>query len=66
MNPLRRALGHLYSCKDATRIVSQAQERPLKTIERWKLALHLAVCEACSRFERQMRFLRDALGRYRS
>jgi hypothetical protein len=64
MNPIRRALGHLYTCKDATRIVSQAQERPLTAIERWKLALHLRVCEACTRFERQMRFLRDALRRY--
>jgi hypothetical protein len=66
MNPVRRALGHLYSCKEATRIVSQAQERPLSLIERWKLSLHLGVCEACSRFERQIRFLREALDRFRS
>jgi hypothetical protein len=66
MNPISRALGHILSCKEATRVVSQAQDRPLSAFERWKLGLHLKVCDACTRFERQMHVLRDALRRYRT
>jgi Putative zinc-finger len=66
MNPITRALGHLLSCKEATRVVSRMQDRPLGGFERWKLAMHLRICDACTRFERQMRVLREALRRYRT
>ena len=46
-------------------LVSQMQERKLGRFEGWALRLHLAVCDACTRFEAQMRFLRDAMRRYR-
>jgi hypothetical protein len=61
----RAFIGHFYSCKDVSRIVSEMQERDLSLPERWKLRWHLAVCEACVRFEEQMRFLRAAIRRYR-
>jgi hypothetical protein len=41
------------------------QERELGVFSRWALRLHLAACEACTRFEQQMRFLREAMHRYR-
>jgi len=53
------------SCKEATRVVSQAQDRSLSSFERWKLKMHLAVCAKCTRFEQQMRVIREALRRYR-
>ena len=53
------------SCKDASHIVSEMQERDLSMLERWKLRWHLAVCDACVRFEKQVRFLRKAMRRYR-
>jgi Putative zinc-finger len=62
---LKKALGHIVSCKDASHLVSQMQERELGPISRWALRLHLAACEACTRFERQMRYLREAMHRYR-
>jgi hypothetical protein len=62
---LKRALGHILSCKDVSHLVSQMQERKLGRFEGWALRLHLAVCDACTRFETQMRFLRDAMRRYR-
>ena len=62
---LRRTLGHLITCKHATHLVSAIQERPLGLRDRVLLKLHLGWCVACMRFERQMRFLRRALGRYR-
>lgn len=66
MNPVSRLLGHLIVCKDATRLVSQLQERPISGFERAKLRWHLAVCAACARFERQIVFLREAMRRYRT
>ena len=53
-------LTHLLSCKEATRLMSQAQDRPLSYAERVKLRLHLAACTACTRFSRQMTMLREA------
>ena len=58
-------LTHRVSCKDATRLLSQRQERPLSTAENAKLRLHLLVCAACTRFGRQLDLLRDAMARYR-
>ena len=62
---LKRALGHILSCKDVSRLVSQMNERGLGPVERWTLRLHLAVCDACMRFEQQMRFMREAMRKYR-
>ena len=53
------------SCKDASALLSQAQERPLGPYERLKLRLHLSVCDGCSNFLRQLDFMRAALRRYR-
>jgi hypothetical protein len=55
----------MLSCKEATRLLSQAQDRRLGYAESIKLRLHLSVCAACSRFSRQLAFMRDALSRYR-
>ena len=61
---IRKALGHIISCKDASRLVSQQQDADLSFWQRLTLRLHLAVCVACSRFERQVRFLRSAMRKY--
>ena len=61
-----RRLTHMISCKEATRLLSQAQDRPLSVAERVKLRLHLAVCVACTRFSRQLALMRAALARYRT
>jgi len=37
MNPVKNAIGHLISCKDASRLVSQMQERPLTA---WQQSQH--------------------------
>jgi hypothetical protein len=66
MNPFKVAFGHLLSCKDVSRLISEREERELGRFEHWKLATHLAICDACLRFEKQMHFLREAMRRYRS
>ena len=61
-----RRLTHMVSCKEATRLLSQAQDRALTYSERVKLRLHLAACVACTRFSRQLAFMREAVSRYRA
>lgn len=41
-------------------MMSQALDRPLRPIERWRLYVHLKLCQACSNFSNQMAFLRKA------
>jgi hypothetical protein len=63
---ITRLLGHMLMCKDATRLISQAQDAELSWFQRWKLRAHLRVCDLCTRFEAQMRVLREATRRYRT
>jgi hypothetical protein len=64
MFPIRKALGHIIRCKEVSRLVSQQQDAELTLWQRVTLRLHLSVCDACARFERQIRFLRTAMRRY--
>jgi hypothetical protein len=66
MNPIRRAFGHLLSCKDVSRLLSQAEERPMTGWERVRVKWHLAVCRMCRAFEQQLSVMREAMRRYRS
>lgn len=51
------------SCKEASRLLSQAMEQDLALWERARLRLHLAACDACRNFSRQLELLRRAVGR---
>ena len=62
---IRRMLGHLISCKEASRLVSRREEAPLSFGQRILLRLHLSICIACTRFERQVHFLRTAMQKFR-
>jgi hypothetical protein len=62
---IRKALGHIISCKDASRLVSRREDAHLRLWDRITLRLHLGVCVACTRFARQIRFLREAMQKYR-
>jgi hypothetical protein len=66
MNPVSRLLGHFVDCRHATRMISQLQERPASGWEAVRLRWHLSVCAACTRFEKQVAFLREAMRRYRT
>jgi len=50
-------------CKHAHRLLSERIDRPLNPFERLRLRLHLAVCDACSRFDRQLDLLGAAIRR---
>jgi hypothetical protein len=53
----------MLTCKDASRLISEGQERHLRLRERWGLRLHLWLCVNCRRFERQIHLLRRAVRR---
>ncbi|MFA0790425.1 zf-HC2 domain-containing protein [Microbulbifer echini] len=46
------------SCRGATRLMSESQERNLLFSEQASLKLHLAMCAPCRNFGRQLHALR--------
>ncbi|MEN8180251.1 MAG: zf-HC2 domain-containing protein [Pseudomonadota bacterium] len=53
----------MLSCKDASHLISEGQDRNLSLRERIGLRLHLWMCDSCRLFEKQMGQLRQALRR---
>ena len=53
----------MLTCKEVSRLASQGLDRRLGFGERIALRLHLAICEGCTHFSRQMQFLRKAAAR---
>ena len=51
------------TCKEAARLLSQSMDARLPLWQRVRLRLHLAICDACTNFSRQLRLLRRALRR---
>jgi predicted anti-sigma-YlaC factor YlaD len=54
----------MMNCKEATRLLSDAQERTLSWKERAALKLHVMMCSGCRYFAVQMGTLRDIARRY--
>ena len=57
--PLRR------TCKEVTALIIAREDRELPRLKRWALRLHMAMCQACPTFERQVLTMRQAMGRWR-
>jgi hypothetical protein len=53
----------MLSCKEATRLMSQGLDRSLPFGRRVALRVHLAICEGCTNFDKQILFLRKAIAR---
>jgi anti-sigma factor RsiW len=51
------------SCKEASRLMSQSEDRELSPSERAALKLHLGVCKACRVASEQIQQLSRALRR---
>ena len=54
----------MLTCKQASQVISQSYDRRLSWRERLNLRIHLFVCDACARFAKQMRFIRQAMRRF--
>jgi Putative zinc-finger len=50
----------MLTCKEATELMSQEQDRRLGFFERLGLRFHVAMCSGCRNYGRQMDFLRRA------
>lgn len=51
----------MLTCRDASHLISEQQERPLNWRKRLGLRLHLMMCVSCRRFERQIAVIRKGL-----
>jgi len=51
----------MLSCKQVTRLVSQGLDREFGFAERVRLRVHLAICDGCTNFKKQMDILRRAV-----
>ncbi|MCL4181473.1 MAG: zf-HC2 domain-containing protein [Verrucomicrobia bacterium] len=52
------------SCRDISRLVSEAMDHRLPLHQRAMIRLHLSMCALCRRYERQLHLLRQAGVRY--
>ncbi len=48
----------MLNCKQASHLMSEAQDRPLALGERLPLRLHLFMCVGCRNYGKQLDFLR--------
>ena len=55
----------MLTCKQASQIISQSLDGPLSFSDRMKLKFHLFICDACNRFNQQLRLLSHAVQRIR-
>jgi len=53
----------MLNCKQASQIISQSLDNPLSWSDRTKLKFHLFICDACTRFNRQLRLIQNAIER---
>ncbi|WP_342620209.1 zf-HC2 domain-containing protein [Rhodoferax sp. GW822-FHT02A01] len=60
MTPFKR------TCKEATALMVAREDRALGLADRLALRLHLLICEACPRFERQMLAMRNGMKQWRN
>lgn len=51
----------IYSCKEASRLISDAQERPLSLVEKFNVYIHLLICESCINYNKHLKFIRKAI-----
>ena len=55
-----------HTCQEATRLLLQSQDRPLRPLEKAALRLHWLACERCRGFRTQQRLMRAALDRWKT
>ena len=51
----------MMNCKQATQLMSQAQDRSLNRSEHLSLKLHLIMCKGCSNYNKHLDFIRKAV-----
>lgn len=54
----------MMNCQQATRLISESQERVLSLPEKMTLKIHLMMCSGCKNFSQQVPFIRQAMRAY--
>ncbi len=54
------------TCREVSALLIAREDRELPLAERVALRLHLAICQACPRFERQLLTMRNAMKQWRN
>lgn len=54
----------MMNCREATKLLSDAQEQALPMAERAALQMHVMLCSGCDRFKQQMDSLRTMMRTY--
>jgi hypothetical protein len=54
------------NCREVTRLVLEGENRPLTTVERIAVRLHLCICLMCTRFTGQVRLMNKAMAQWKS
>ncbi|MDT8990403.1 zf-HC2 domain-containing protein [Curvibacter sp. APW13] len=54
------------TCKEAAALMVAREDRSLGLADRLALRMHLLVCKACPRFERQMLTMRNSMKQWRN
>lgn len=54
------------SCREVTALVIAREDRALPWRDRFALRVHMAICEACPKFERQILTMRNAMKQWRN
>jgi predicted anti-sigma-YlaC factor YlaD len=52
------------TCREASALLSRAQDARIGALARARVRLHLLVCDACRNFERNLAIVREAIRRY--
>lgn len=55
----------MLNCKEAAALMVAREDRSLPLTERVTLRMHLLICKACPRFERQLLTMRNAMKQWR-
>ena len=51
----------MFNCQAVTRMVSESLDRKLPFYQRMGIRMHLLMCKLCSRYRRQLLFLRETI-----
>ena len=54
----------MLSCKEAAWLISESMDRDLPFMQRLGIRAHLLMCKHCTRYRRQLLFIRDAIQHY--
>lgn len=52
----------MYNCREVTQMISESLDRELPFYQRIGIRMHLLMCKLCSRYQRQLLFLRKIIG----